>query len=208
MKHKEAIPQKPTTKDKIFDSALFLFSEKGYDGVSIRDIARAVGIKESSIYNHYQGKRTILDDICSQFIKTLSVSRPSLAEIEEMLKTSRPHEIFLYLIVSYGQRINPKLSLMAKIVFSEQFHDEEVHDIFEEEIIQKNVEYYESVLSLMERNNLIKPCDKNILANVFNNEQIMLTFQFSTSKSDEERKNLGRLMKKSAEFLFIPLEIN
>ena len=42
-----------TTKERIIDQALDLFSRKGYDGVSVRDISGAVGIKESSLYNHF-----------------------------------------------------------------------------------------------------------------------------------------------------------
>ena len=38
-----------TTKEKILDTALELFSRQGYDGASVRDIARAVGIRESSM---------------------------------------------------------------------------------------------------------------------------------------------------------------
>ena len=47
-------------KEKIFEKSIALFSEYGYDGVSIRKIASAVGIKESSIYNHYKSKESIL----------------------------------------------------------------------------------------------------------------------------------------------------
>ena len=54
---------KPNNKDKIFDVSIDLFSEFGYDGVSIRQIASNVGIKESSIYNHYKSKEAILDSI-------------------------------------------------------------------------------------------------------------------------------------------------
>ena len=50
-----------TTKEKITETALDLFSQRGYDGVSVRDIARAVGIRESSIYNHFQGKRAVFE---------------------------------------------------------------------------------------------------------------------------------------------------
>ena len=42
------------TKERIFDVSVDLFSMYGYDGVSIRQIAYEVGIKESSIYNHYK----------------------------------------------------------------------------------------------------------------------------------------------------------
>ncbi len=45
-----------TTKEKIIFESLRLFSGKGYDGVSMREIAAAVGIKGASIYNHFKGK--------------------------------------------------------------------------------------------------------------------------------------------------------
>lgn len=52
-----------TTKEKILDIALTLFSTQGYDAVSIRDISKQVGIKESSIYNHFVNKQAIFDGI-------------------------------------------------------------------------------------------------------------------------------------------------
>lgn len=52
-----------TTKEKILDTALELFSQRGYGGVSVRDIARAVGIRESSLYNHFASKRALFDGI-------------------------------------------------------------------------------------------------------------------------------------------------
>lgn len=58
-----------TTREMIVETALELFSQRGYDGVSVRDIARAVGIRESSLYNHFENKRAIFDaivDFCVQ----------------------------------------------------------------------------------------------------------------------------------------------
>lgn len=46
-----------TTKDNIIEQALRLFSAKGFEAVSVRDIARAVGIKESSLYYHFKTSR-------------------------------------------------------------------------------------------------------------------------------------------------------
>ena len=40
---------KKPTKEKIFDVSIDLFSQKGFDAVSVREIAREVGIRESSI---------------------------------------------------------------------------------------------------------------------------------------------------------------
>lgn len=49
------------TKQKILDKALELFSARGYDSVSVDQIAKAVGIKAPSLYNHFPGKQAIFD---------------------------------------------------------------------------------------------------------------------------------------------------
>lgn len=43
--------------------ALLLFSQKGYQAVSVQEIARAVGIRAPSLYNHFESKRAIFDAI-------------------------------------------------------------------------------------------------------------------------------------------------
>ena len=51
------------TKQKIIEKALELFSERGYDSVSVGEIAQAVGIKAPSLYNHYPSKQAIFEAI-------------------------------------------------------------------------------------------------------------------------------------------------
>lgn len=58
-----------STKDKIIFESLKLFSSKGYDGVSMREIAAAVGIKGASLYNHFKGKEDIFQAIFDEMIK-------------------------------------------------------------------------------------------------------------------------------------------
>lgn len=58
-----------TTKESILETALDLFSQRGYDGVSVRDIAGAVGIRESSIYNHFESKRAVFDAIVERCVQ-------------------------------------------------------------------------------------------------------------------------------------------
>ena len=62
---------KVNNRDKIFDVSIDLFSKFGYDGVSVRQIAGEVGIKESSIYNHYNSKEAILDSILNFYIEKI-----------------------------------------------------------------------------------------------------------------------------------------
>ncbi|HCD3518211.1 TPA: ica operon transcriptional regulator IcaR, partial [Staphylococcus aureus] len=46
-------------KDKIIDNAITLFSEKGYDGTTLDDIAKSVNIKKASLYYHFDSKKSI-----------------------------------------------------------------------------------------------------------------------------------------------------
>jgi AcrR family transcriptional regulator len=48
------------------DAALDGFSRDGFAGTSIRDLARAVGIRESSVYKHFPSKQAILDALVAR----------------------------------------------------------------------------------------------------------------------------------------------
>jgi AcrR family transcriptional regulator len=52
-----------TRKEEIVRTAEMLFKKKGYNAVTMRDIAQAVGIKAASLYNHIQSKQQILSEI-------------------------------------------------------------------------------------------------------------------------------------------------
>lgn len=72
------------TKIRILEESLALFSVRGYDGVSMSDIAEAVGIKASSIYKHYNGKEAIFSSIIKLFEdKTESIFQNGLLEDRE-----------------------------------------------------------------------------------------------------------------------------
>lgn len=47
-------------REQIVDAALSVFSEKGYDGSSIRDIAEQVGVSEGLLYHYFSGKQELL----------------------------------------------------------------------------------------------------------------------------------------------------
>lgn len=47
------------TRQLILDAALELFSKGGFAGTSMRQIARAVGVRESALYHHFPSKAAI-----------------------------------------------------------------------------------------------------------------------------------------------------
>lgn len=49
------------TRQLILDAALDLFADKGYFGTSLRDVAAAVGVRESALYNYFAGKDALFE---------------------------------------------------------------------------------------------------------------------------------------------------
>ena len=50
--------------DQVLETATRLFTERGYDAASIRDLAAALAMRPSSLYHHFAGKQQILFAIC------------------------------------------------------------------------------------------------------------------------------------------------
>ncbi|MDR0496792.1 MAG: TetR/AcrR family transcriptional regulator [Treponema sp.] len=55
------------TRNRILDEAIKLAALKGFNNVSLREIAKAVRINMSAIYYYYSSKDTLLDGILSRF---------------------------------------------------------------------------------------------------------------------------------------------
>lgn len=53
----------PSTKDRIKQEALQLFVQRGVDAVSVRDIAKAVGMSAPNLYAHYKGRDELVADL-------------------------------------------------------------------------------------------------------------------------------------------------
>ncbi len=61
--------EKGNTKQEILETALELFSVKGYEATSISQIAEAVGIRKASLYSHFGSKQEILDALVREVLE-------------------------------------------------------------------------------------------------------------------------------------------
>lgn len=57
------------TKKFIFKSASKTFSEKGYDGATMDDIAAAAGVSKGTLYYHFKSKQDIFEYIVTEGMK-------------------------------------------------------------------------------------------------------------------------------------------
>jgi len=81
--------KKETRKQQIIKASAKLFKEKGYSAITMRDIAKSMGIKASSLYNHISSKQDILIEIiislAQDFTKGMELIKTSdISNIEKL----------------------------------------------------------------------------------------------------------------------------
>lgn len=76
----------------IVKSALELFAEKGYDGTTINDIAKAAGITPGAIYRHFKSKeelgKAIFDTLIGNYSRELTELVESQVGLQERIRNT------------------------------------------------------------------------------------------------------------------------
>ena len=120
----------PNTHDDILDAALELFAVRGSEAVSIRDICERVGIRESSVYYHFPGKRAITVEIYSRFERGCTELMDGL---ESALERGRPEpRAFLGLCARYFDRclMDVFSNRVLRLLSIEQHSDELARSLY------------------------------------------------------------------------------
>lgn len=158
------VPGEKSTKEKIFDAAVDLFAERGYDGVSIRDIAAAVGIKESSIYKHYASKDEIMEKIVEYPIARIGLVGPQGVEDEELI-VSMGLEGFMAISgrIFTNWMDDPYMEKIWRIICIELYHNEKIKEFYSKFVVAAS-SFWESNFTIMMKHKLIKPSDPKVLA--------------------------------------------
>lgn len=184
MKNKRTTNGTLTTKERIFEASVDLFSQKGFDAVSMREIGREVGIRESSIYNHYKNKEAILESIINHLIDQLGAM--SLTEEEMDLLISESPEMFF----ETGSReffngmSNPKTEKIWRILSIEVFHNENIKTFFVNQLLESPINEWEKIFTKMMKKGIIKEYDPRILAREYFSFALYLFFEYFILKYD------------------------
>jgi len=100
------------TRQKIEDAAVELFAERGFEAVSLREIAEHVGLQVGSLYNHISSKQDLYFDIINKVWIDL------LAELHgTVAKQPTPVGQIRYIVktvVEYHHRKGQKFGLFLK----------------------------------------------------------------------------------------------
>ena len=165
-------------KEKIFNVSIDLFSEHGYDGVSIRQIAGEVGIKESSIYNHYKSKESILDAILDYYIYEMTKEEVPLTQADKNLDVSFDYFYKTGLDLYISKLREEKMMKITRIILIESYHNEKIRNFVKTSIVEYAIVGWVELFDLMKEKGLIKKdSDSKQLAESFYYYGFFLLYQ-------------------------------
>lgn len=204
---------KKNTKEKIFDSSIDLFSQYGYTNTSIRQIAKEVGIKESSIYNHYQSKEAILESILNYYISEMLKEEAPIMQSNDNLDLG-----FEYFYKQGSDRFLSKLSeermmKITRIFLVGSYHNEKMKAFVKEGIIDYAIKGWEELFNLMKEKEIIrKDANSKQLAESFYSYGIFLLYEhfiFNYPEDDEKfLKDFERRTTDHMKIIFNSVKIN
>jgi AcrR family transcriptional regulator len=154
------IARENSTKQKLFYSAIFLFSQKGYANVGIRELCRSVNVKESAFYNHYAGKEELFRKILDDFVARGEQVVYTDEEIQATVSTGNVRAFFEQNMRRFTQAAgDPLYHTVLQIVIMESFTNPQAKAIARHNLYYVRRDYTEKVLQGMLENGFIRGCD-------------------------------------------------
>ena len=169
------------TREKIMEVALHMFSERGYEAVSIRDVCGEVGIKESTLYYHFKNKKDILDSLIVKFKSHIAGLLRHVDEIgtDPYGKSTEDKEFLM--VDSYmmdGYLFDPFCNLMLRLMMIEQFHNEEIRALYEKTLFTDPYEIQMNVFKKLSTAGMIPDEAVETIVKDIHSYMTMLTFKY------------------------------
>lgn len=163
------------TRQRILDAALALFSARGYDSVSVGEIAKAVGIKAPSLYNHFPSKRAIFDAIveatAAQYeadtdkidihVQNVTQDIPAFTEITADALFEKVRQIFLYSLH------DENISRFRRMMTIEQFCSPELAALYSRRYVERVLDYHAGIFRALIAAGEIQAEDPDTLAMLY-----------------------------------------
>lgn len=182
--------RKPT-KERILDSALTLFAEKGYDGVGVDLIAENAGIKGPSLYRHFKGKEDILNSLIRK------VEDYYEANFGSVNRPGKPPSSMDELITMSIKRIqftlhDPVIKKVRRILTMEQFRNHHIALLATRYNIDSVQELYQGVFQTMMDDGIMKKGDPALLSMSFA-APVSLLIQMCDREPEREQEAMERI---------------
>lgn len=162
-----------STKDRIQEEALTLFSENGYDGTGVEQIAEKVGIKAPSLYKHFKGKEDILNAIIDNAevrYEEYFGSEQNIGELPE----SREEFVRVTMERIMFTMCDPMIRKIRKFLVQEQFRNDRLAAITTRHQLEGVQKMYSKIIEGMMEKGLFIKDDPELLANELTAQVVLL----------------------------------
>ena len=159
--------QSKSTKEKILDASLRLFSSKGYKATTMRDIAAEVGVRQGAIYNHFKGKEEILQHLINEMMDSALLK--IFERFDEDPQIYKKGKSVLSKIATTFKLLSfdPQNEALFRLMMQEIFRNQKIRDLYYEHFYQQNVKKLSTILFHMMQEEMIRSSDPLMLANEF-----------------------------------------
>ena len=181
------------TKTKISEVALRLFSQNGYPGTSMSDIAAQLGITKPALYKHYGSKREIFDSILKR-MSDMDYERAAEYEMPEAepdgfaeaYMNTPVEKIRAYSIAQFRHWTEDGFSSQfRKMLTIEQYNDSTMADLYQNYLAAGPAEYMARIF----RRAASTDAEAMQLALEFYGPMFLLYSMYDGAKTDDERKS-------------------
>lgn len=146
-----------TTKQRILSEALKLFASKGYEAVSVAQIAGAVGIKAPSLYKHYESKRDIFQSIVTEVerLEALRSADLKLPEGDVQDVAAGFCAVSMDGLKKYCRNMllhwmeEPFMCDFRRMLVLEQYHDDEMGKLYDRYFVTGPVGYMSELFAVI-----------------------------------------------------------
>lgn len=140
------------TKENIMKVSLRLFSEKGFDAVSVSMIAGELGITKGALYRHYKSKRDIFDSILARMERgdaSMAQSHGLQSENGMTLDVS-PESFAGFTMDMFRYWTEDEFaSLFRRMLVIEQYASLRMQSLYQQYLVSGPLEYTEDMLREM-----------------------------------------------------------
>ena len=152
-----------STKDRILEEALTLFSENGYDGTCVEQIAEKVGIKAPSLYKHFKGKEDILNALIDNAEARYEESFGSEQHIGNITESREDFVRVTMERILFTMR-DPMIRKIRKFLVQEQFRSDRLAAITTRHQLEGVQKMYTRIIEGMMEKGLFVKDDPTLLA--------------------------------------------
>ncbi|HBU11702.1 MAG TPA: hypothetical protein DEB31_02915 [Clostridiales bacterium] len=154
------------TQNKILDTATTLFALKGFKAVTLKEIAKKVGIKIASIYYYYEDKDALIEDILLRFGE---VYEQANAWLHKKVKSAKTLDEMLDSLYDrdYSENISPILLFGMAMTIKEQHNHESARKYAFEYIYKGSINNVKESFDSLIESGEIPPSDTKTLATLF-----------------------------------------